>query len=216
LHPSRAFDIATQGEALAYARAFPFAVLSAWDGARLLTAQLPMIPVLGTDGALIAFESHIARANRFTQALVEKAEPVPGMAVFCGPDTYVSANAYPSKAVHGKAVPTWNYIAVEAEGALALTDPSETRTILERQTTVFEATEDRPWTLTDSDPAYLDRLEQAIIGLRLEVTRFEGSHKLSQNKSDEEDFNGVVSALEARGEPGAAEIAVRMKTLERG
>jgi len=216
VHPSRAFHVGTPAQALSYAEAFPFAVLTAWDGARLRTVQAPLIPVVDGTGALIAFEGHVAHANAFTQALVKKAQPVPGLAVFCGPDAYVPAGAYPSKAVHGQAVPTWNYITVEAEGVLALTTPSDTRAILERQAQVFEATQPQPWTLSEADPAYLERLEQAIIGLRLEVHRFEATHKLSQNKADLDDFDGVVSVLEARGEADAADLAARMKTLERG
>ncbi|WP_439637508.1 FMN-binding negative transcriptional regulator [Oceanicaulis sp.] len=215
MHPAQAFNIATQDRALDYVRAYPFAVLTVWDGGRLRTAQLPLIPVFGPADELVAFEGHIARSNVLAQVLSGRTEAVPGQAVFCGPDAYVSANAYPSKAIDGRAVPTWNYIAVEAEGVLSLTSPSQTRAILERQTAVFEAGEAQPWSMGDADAAYLDRLEAAIIGLTLDVTRFEGTEKLSQNKA-EADFGGVLNALEARQEPGAAALAARMKTLNRG
>ncbi|WP_421857579.1 FMN-binding negative transcriptional regulator [Oceanicaulis sp.] len=215
MHPAQAFKIATQDRALDYVRAYPFSVLTVWDGGRLWTAQLPLIPVSGEGGELIAFEGHIARSNVLAQSLSGRTEAAPGQAVFCGPDAYVSPNAYPSKASDGRAVPTWNYIAVEAEGTLRLKAPSQTRAILERQTEVFEAGEAKPWSLGEADAAYLDRLEAAIIGLRLDVTRFEGTEKLSQDKA-EMDFGGVLSALEARQEPGAAALAARMKTLDRG
>jgi transcriptional regulator len=215
MHPAQAFMIATQDRALDYVRAYPFAVLTVWDGGRLRTAQLPLIPVSGKGGELIALEGHIARSNVLAQTLSGRTEAAPGQAVFCGPDAYVSPNAYPSKVSDGRAVPTWNYIAVEAEGTLRLTAPSQTRAILERQTAVFEAGEAKPWSLGEADTAYLDRLEAAIIGLRLDVTRFEGTEKLSQDKA-EMDYGGVLSALEARQEPGAAALAARMKTLDRG
>ncbi|BCQ65908.1 hypothetical protein PBOI14_76580 [Pseudomonas sp. Boi14] len=36
--------------------------------------------------------------------------------IFTGEDAYVSPSFYPSKAEHGKVVPTWNYVAVHAYG----------------------------------------------------------------------------------------------------
>jgi transcriptional regulator len=38
------------------------------------------------------------------------------MVIFAGEQAYISPAFYPSKAEHGKAVPTWNYLAVHAYG----------------------------------------------------------------------------------------------------
>src|SRR4051794_39239103 len=57
---------------------------------------------------------HVARANPLWQA----ADGQPVLALFAGPQAYVSPNWYPSKAAHGKAVPTWNYAMVQAHGRL--------------------------------------------------------------------------------------------------
>ena len=38
--------------------------------------------------------------------------------MFQGPQAYVSPGWYPSKQAHGKVVPTWNYVVVQARGRL--------------------------------------------------------------------------------------------------
>jgi predicted FMN-binding regulatory protein PaiB len=38
------------------------------------------------------------------------------MMIFQGPEGYITPNWYPSKAQHGKVVPTWNFAVVHAYG----------------------------------------------------------------------------------------------------
>ena len=65
---------------------------------------------------------HVARANPVWR---EATPEVPALVVFQGPDAYVSPSWYPSKAEHGKVVPTWNYVMVQARGRLrAIDDPA--------------------------------------------------------------------------------------------
>ena len=59
----------------------------------------------------MCLRGHVARANA-----VWKAGEGEALAIFLGPHAYVSPNWYPSKAATGKAVPTWNYITVHAQG----------------------------------------------------------------------------------------------------
>ena len=47
------------------------------------------------------------------------------MALFMGPDAYVSPSWYPSKQEHGKVVPTWNYVAVHAYGLVEFFDDAD-------------------------------------------------------------------------------------------
>ena len=46
----------------------------------------------------------------------------PAIAMFMGPDAYVSPSWYPSKAEHGKAVPTWNYSMIYVRGMIETFD----------------------------------------------------------------------------------------------
>lgn len=214
MHPSRAFSGGPDA-ALRLAHAHPFAAITVWDGGGLAAVQAPLIPVLAPDGAVMAFEGHIARAGRVYHALAGRGA-APALAVFSGPDAYVSPSSYPSKADGGRVVPTWNYVAAEAGGDMALIDDhGETLAVVKRQTAHFEAGQDDPWSVEDAPADYIASLLRGIAGVRLTVTRFEATEKLSQNKAGA-DFKGVVAALDARGEPGARGVAARMRELERG
>src|SRR5689334_20266133 len=77
----------------------------------LIATPLPLLiaPDEGPNGTLYG---HVARANpQWQRAVVGQA-----MAMFMGPDAYVTPSWYVSKAEHGKVVPTWNYVAVHAYG----------------------------------------------------------------------------------------------------
>ena len=77
----------------------------------LIGTPLPLI-LAADEGPFGTLYGHIARAN--PQATLP---PVgEAMAIFAGPDAYVSPGWYPSKAEHGRVVPTWNYAAIHAYG----------------------------------------------------------------------------------------------------
>ena len=136
---------------------------------------------------------HVARAN----ALWREADGQPVLLVFQGPQGYVSPNWYPSKAQHGKAVPTWNYTMVQVHGTLRATQDAEwLRAFVTRLTERHEGGRAVPWHVTDAPPDYIDAMLKAIVGIEIEVTRVEGKFKLSQNRSAE-DRTGVVLGLEA-------------------
>ena len=213
MHPSVAFK-AGDDEALAIAMAHPFAAISAFDGSGLVSVQAPLLPVTDEAGTLVAFEGHLARANRFARKLMD-GRTVNAVAVFSGPDAYVSPSSYSGKAA-GRVVPTWNFLAAEAHGRLRLVfDGDETLSILSRQTDVFEQQNDGDWSLDDADADYLARLNVAIVGVRLDITALEATVKLSQDKAAD-DFSGVMNALAARDDFKARALAARMSELERG
>ncbi|MGJ3230230.1 MAG: FMN-binding negative transcriptional regulator [Oceanicaulis sp.] len=217
MHPNRAFA-ADQETALRLVQARPFAAVTAWTGEGLVTVQTPLIPVFGQGGALSGFEGHLARANRFYAALQDRGS-VHATAVFFGPDAYVSPSYYPSKALTGRVVPTWNYLTAEAEGELQIhDDPGIVRAILDRQAAAFEAglaSVNEAWRVADAPQDYITPMMRAIAGVSLRVTRFEATKKLGQNKTGA-DFKGVLEALAAREDPGARGVAALMTELERG
>ncbi len=70
---------------------------------------------------------------------------------FAGADAYVSPGFYPSKAEHGKVVPTWNYVAVHAYGmAEVFTDADRLRTLVSALTDRHEAGRINPWKVADA------------------------------------------------------------------
>ena len=70
-------------------------------------------PCSRTAAAHGIIECHLSRANPHWKTLAEGNE---AMMIFQGPEGYITPNWYPSKAQHGKAVPTWNYAVVHAYG----------------------------------------------------------------------------------------------------
>lgn len=175
-------------------RACPLASLVAYAGGRLIAAHAPMLAEQAPDGSIGALVGHLARNNPFWSALGEGAEV---LAVFTGPDAYVSPSMYPSKRVHGQVVPTWNYARIEAHGrAVVESDPAKVRPYFERLTETYEAGRDDPWAVDDAPEPFVEKLQHAIVGIRIEIDQIRGSMKLSQNRN-EGDFAGVHDTLAA-------------------
>ena len=148
---------------------------------------------------------HVARANPLWKA----ADGQPVLVLFQGAQAYVTPTWYPSKAEHGKAVPTWNYMMVQAHGRLrAIEDPAWLRALVTRLTERHEAGREQPWHVTDAPADYLDTMLRAIVGIEIEVTRLEGKFKLSQNRPAE-DRASVVAGLQADAADGLQRDASR-------
>lgn len=174
--------------------ASPLASLVVHAEGRLLAAHAPLLAEQGSDGRITALVGHVARANPFWRALTEGAEV---LALFSGPDAYVSPSMYPSKQVHGRVVPTWNYARVEARGRVSVeSDPARVRPYFERLTEALELDRPEPWTVGDAPEPYIEKLQHALVGLRIEVDDIRGALKMSQNRSAD-DFAGVRDGLAA-------------------
>ncbi len=154
---------------------------------------------------------HIWRHNT---ALAETPLPEKAVVLFQGPQAYVSPGWYPSKAAHGKAVPTWNYISVEVRGRLQVdTDITALPDYLEPLITQMEAGRDPAWQLSDAPADYLSRLSRGIFGVSVEIESLKGIRKLSQG-APEADFTGVISGLRAEADPMAHLVADEMMKMD--
>lgn len=141
---------------------------------------------------------HMARANPQWRDLEAGAE---ALVIFAGADAYVSPSLYPSKAEHGKVVPTWNYLAVHAYGtADVFSDAPRLRELVSALTDRHETGRAQPWKLDDAPAEYVDAMLKAIVGFSLPIQRLEGKRKLSQNRSPE-DVAGVRNGLAASLDP---------------
>jgi len=137
---------------------------------------------------------HLARANPHARLLPGTAR---ALVVFLGPEAYVSPGFYPSKAEHGRVVPTWNYEAVTVEGTVEVFDgPARLLDAVERLTARREAGRDAPWAVSDAPPDFVAAQLKGIVGVRIAMERITGKRKLSQNRS-EADKAGVRAGLEA-------------------
>ncbi len=147
------------------------------------------IPLLLNEGVL---QGHVARANPLWREHPNDADV---LAVFNGAQAYVSPNWYPSKRENGKAVPTWNYITVQARGRLRIIDDRAwVRALVERLTAIHEAPQPAPWRIDDAPPDYIDAMLGAIVGIEITITELTGKWKISQNQSAANQA-GVIAGL---------------------
>ncbi len=189
----------------ALVRAHPLSTWIVQQHGELLVNHIPFLldPDRGEHGTLVG---HVARANPVWQALAEGAGSV---AVFTGPQAYVSPNWYPSKHAHGKAVPTWNYAIVHAHGVpLVFEDPDRVLDVVKRLTQTHEAGQARPWQVEDAPADYIANLLKVIVGIEIPVQRWVGKWKVSQNRPSA-DQQGVAAGLNGQG----SEATTRMATL---
>jgi transcriptional regulator len=164
------------------------------------------IPLLISDD-LTTISGHLAKANgQWKRADVS----IPAMVSWVGPDAYVSPNYYPTKLEHGKVVPTWNFITIQALGSLTLHDDKEWKLAQVSSLTDFNESDSKsPWRVSDAPSEYIDTMLKAIVGFEIRVTSLEGKWKLSQNRAAE-DIEGVVNGLETVGSEKASHVAHEM------
>ncbi len=150
---------------------------------------------------------HVARANPLWQQHLPHADI---LAIFHGPQAYISPSWYPSKHDHGKAVPTWNYVAVHARGRLRVVDdPLWLRAQLAVLVGQHEADLPAPWRIEDAPADYIDAMLKAIVGIEISITHLVGKWKISQNQPAS-NRAGVVAGLRERdGESAMAALVVK-------
>lgn len=187
MHPAIAFKVEDAEVLLAWLAQHPFVTLAAAPEGRPLVAHAPV--VVRRDGGGVVLDFHLSRGNALSPYIAEGFDAV--MAGL-GPDAYVSPDWY---ADPGQ-VPTWNYVAVEAEGAVTPLHEAQTIALLDDLSAQEEARlAPKPiWTRSKMAPGRFEAMLKGIVGARLTVTRLEGTWKLSQNKPAA-DIDGVVEAL---------------------
>jgi len=150
---------------------------------------------------------HIARSNPHPR-LAGDGE---ALVILAGPEAYVSPSWYPSKAVDGRQVPTWNYEAVHLYGRLKWFDERERLfEIVDCLSRRHESAFAHPWKIADAPADYVEKLLSGIVGLTLTVTRVEAKRKLGQNKP-ESDRLGVIEGLAMSPDPRDRLLAEAMK-----
>lgn len=175
----------------------------------LMATMLPMIwlePKSG-GGGWGRLVGHVARMNDQwrEQALGE------AMAIVRGPDAYISPSWYETKGIHGRVVPTWNYVTAHVYGELIVhDDPSWVEDNVRRLTAKHEHDRKPGWSVDDAPPEYIAGQLRAIVGLELLIGRVEAKFKLSQNRS-RADVNGAIDGLAGEGR---ADIAAAMRAAE--
>jgi transcriptional regulator len=181
-------------------RQIAFAALVSLGEDGLEATQVPML-IDAAPAPLGTLTGHIARANPQWRRLKGEVE---ALALFSGPNHYVSPGWYATKRQTGKVVPTWNYVAIHARGRLRFfDDPERLRAIVTRLTALHEASRPVPWQVSDAPADYVASMLKAIVGFELTLTALQGNWKMSQNRPAA-DHPGIVRGLT---DAGAADVA---------
>jgi transcriptional regulator len=168
----------------------PFASLITVGSSGLFASHIPM--VLEQNGAMGQLKGHISRANTQWRDYTPSVE---ALAIFSGPQHYITPTWYPEKQETGKVVPTWNYVVVHAYGHLKVIEDGEwLMAHLQRLTSIHEAESAIPWKISDAPADYITSQIKGIVGLEMDIARLEGKWKVSQNRSAE-DRKGVAQGL---------------------
>lgn len=147
---------------------------------------------------------HLARPNPQARGAIGEA-----LAIFQGPEAYITPSWYETKRETGKVVPTWNYVAIHAYGTVEFFDDGERlHNVVTRLTARQEAPRTAPWAVIDAPADFIDVMLKGIIGFAMPIARLEGKWKMSQNRPPA-DRAGVVDGLGADGREDVAALIPR-------
>ena len=196
MHPNRAFAWQDRDEMLAFVAQVSFCTISV-EGPAIAHA-----PVIVAAPDRLCF--HLARSNRAAGAM----DGGRALISCLGPDAYISPDWYGTP----DQVPTWNYLAVEAEGPLRQIDEDELAALLDELGAAHEPrlAPKPPWTRDKLDPDRFARLLKAIVGFELKIEALRGTRKLGQNKQETERL-GAADGLD----PFNPEMARLMREARR-
>lgn len=183
---------------------FPLAILVAQTEQGLVANHVPLM--LQDKQELLG---HLALNNDLHQLLPSGKEI---LAIFRGEDAYISPNWYPTKPIHHRHVPTWNYQVVHVYGTIHYQDDDKSKLAVVGKLTkkMEERTHgENAWRMADAPKDYLNAMLANIIAFRIEITRILGKSKVSQNR-ETVDFENVAKVLAERG---SAHMAERMNKI---
>lgn len=144
---------------------------------------------------------HLARANPHWKLLAGGGRV---LIVFQGPISYVTPSWYESKKEHGKVVPTWNYVMVQARGRVVVHEEADwLRGQVGALTERHEAGRTDPWAVSDAPDEFVAGQLRAIVGIEIVIESLEGKWKVSQNRPVA-DRVGVAAGLMADDPAGNA------------
>ena len=187
------------------------ATLVTLNAGAIVASHIPMMldPEPAPNGTI---HCHLARANSQWRDVAPDTE---ALAIFQGPDAYITPSWYAAKRETGKVVPTWNYVAIHAYGRVRFFDDAERlRGLVTRLTELHDGERPAPWAVADAPAGYIDAMLKAIVGVELPISRLEGKWKMNQNRR-ESDIEGVIEGLKASERAGDRAVADVMAALKK-
>ncbi len=184
-------------------RARPLATLVTLSSCGLEANHIPLHLADGP-APFGTLRGHVARENPLWR---DFAKDVEVLAIFHGPDSYITPSWYATKQETGKVVPTWNYAVVHAYGTLRIIDDATwVHAQLEALTNHNEAGFAQPWSVADAPHEYIEKLLGAIVGFEIVITKLTGKWKVSQNQPAQNQA-GVIKGLNKSRLRNADEMA---------
>ncbi|MBB6502120.1 FMN-binding negative transcriptional regulator [Pedobacter cryoconitis] len=178
---------------------YSFATIVTTKDDRPNASHLPFV-ISKKEGKTI-LTSHFAKANQqWTELSAHET-----LVIFTEPHAYISPKHYDKE----MNVPTWNYIAVHAYGkAKVISDREQTMKIIEKTIHNYEADYLPQW--NSLPEAYKLKMLNGIVAFEIEVTSFQASKKLSQNKTEDEKQR-IITALKASPNNIESELGIYME-----
>jgi transcriptional regulator len=155
---------------------YPLGMLvSVLDGKPLVT-HIPII----YNHKIQKLVAHIDKYNPQVETLKDGAEVT---VIFRGPDTYISPSNYTTTQL-----PTWNYIFVHLTGKITLINkPEEAKQTMIAMTEFLEGKQQKY--ILGPDNKRMEVAVNYIQAFEIEITRWEGKFKLSQDKIKQDQLN---------------------------
>lgn len=182
-----------------------FAILVSQAEGRPWATHIPLHLGKNEDGREV-LTGHVSRANVQWKSFPEDTEV---LAIFTGPHAYVSSSWYDHENV-----PTWNYVAVHVYGKVRIISGEQLKDQLGKMVEQYEVGMEHPVKLENMSAHFVEKEMKGIVGFEIAITEIQAASKLSQNR-DEKNHQRIVSELERQHDPGASEIARRMKERKR-
>jgi transcriptional regulator len=191
-------------------RARPLATLVTLCDTGLVANHIP-VETVPDPAPLGMLRGHVARANPLWRNYRADSE---ALAIFQGPQVYISPSFYPLKQQTGEVVPTWDYAVAHARGSLRFVQDTDwLRALVTRLTDAHEASRQTPWKVDDAPPPYIEKMLTLIVGFEFSITALSGKWKLSQNHPAS-NRRGVEQGLRAAAGGDSREIADMLVSLE--
>ena len=203
MYTPKYFEMNDPAELTAFMQHYNFAALVTSHEGELTATHLPFMldSSRGEHGTLIA---HLARPNPQWKNFAGGQE---ALVIFTGPHAYVSPSWYEKPTTN---VPTWNYTAVHADGVpRVVEDPEAIYAMLDQLVQAHEGSYEQPWPMQSAEE-HVRRLIGGVVGFEMTIARVEGKYKLSQNRSEADQYH-VVEHLSQSSDALAVDTAALMR-----
>jgi transcriptional regulator len=147
-----------------------------------------------SSGEFGTLRCHFGRTNPVWKSLINGME---SMAIFHGPNAYISPRWYVAGQRSKRVLPSWNFAVVHAYGTPRIVDDSTW--LLKHLTALAEQNESRlaePWSLAEAPPDFVAQSAEHLIGMEIPITKLVGKWFTSQQRTtaDRESLTGALRA----------------------